>query len=111
MCVGATRLDADASFDREITHFYLRNEVRRQGLGREMIDKVLHRLASDGACSVVVRVMDGNPFAPFYEAVGASCHGKRDIVLYGHRIVEIVYAWWDIEGSRVVHNQTAGEAT
>ena len=99
MRVGPTRLDADASFDREITHFYLRPEVRRQGLGRAMIDQILRRLAADGVRSVVVRVMDGNPFAPFYESVGASCRGRREILLYGHRAVEIVYAWWDIEES------------
>ncbi len=111
MRVGPTRLDADASFDREITHFYLRPEVRRQGLGRAMIDSVLHRLAADGVRSVVVRVMDGNPFAQFYASVGADRRGTRDVELYGHRVVEIVYGWRNIEESCTAHDRTAGEDT
>ncbi len=111
MRVGLTRLDADASFDREITHFYLRPEVRRQGLGRAMIDRVLHRLAANGVRSVVVRVMDGNPFTQFYASVGAAFCGMRGVELYGHRVVEIVYAWRNIEESCTVHDRTAGEDT
>ena len=111
MRIGPTRLDADASFDREITHFYLRTEVRRQGLGRAMIDSVLHRLVADGIRSVVVRVMDGNPFAKFYDSVGADHLGTRGVELYGHRVVEIVYAWRNFEESCKAHDRTAGEDT
>ena len=73
-----------------------------------MIDRILHRLAADGVGSVVVRVMDGNPFAKFYDSVGADRRGTRSVELYGHRVVEIVYAWRNIEESCTVHDRTAG---
>jgi GNAT superfamily N-acetyltransferase len=83
----------------EITAIYLLDRVKRQGIGRRLLEGLLGALAERGHSSAGLWVLvDNHGTRRFYEALGGR-PGSRRLVTDGPAAMhEIAYIWDDISG-------------
>nr|WP_027315935.1 GNAT family N-acetyltransferase [Microvirga flocculans] len=78
--------------DAEIFVLYLLDRVKRQGLGRELMSRVLDHLFAQGCSSVGLWVLKDNLAARrFYEALGGRPGPEQSFDLRGQGVTEIAY--------------------
>jgi len=76
----------------EIFAIYLLDRVKRQGIGRRLMQGVFEHLAAQGIRSVGLWVLKDNlPARRFYEAMGGQAGPEQSLDLRGQMVVEIAY--------------------
>jgi ribosomal protein S18 acetylase RimI-like enzyme len=90
---GAER-EGDPNYQGELYAIYLLQEVKRQGLGRKLVDTVKHELCERGFSSMLIWVLKDNlPARKFYEALGGIYLREKPIEIGSQRLIEVAYGW------------------
>jgi ribosomal protein S18 acetylase RimI-like enzyme len=81
----------------EVSALYLRDAVKRRGVGRTLLQAELTSLAARGFTSSSLWVLAGNaPARRFYEAMGGRPSDTRTDTMGGLALDEISYLWDDL---------------
>lgn len=84
----------------EVYAIYLIHRAKRYGLGREMFEEVMGRLAAKGMRSLIVWVLEENHHARrFYEALGGRASIRVRSSVAGFPVIEQAYVWHRLGGS------------
>lgn len=90
---GGGERDDDPFYSGELYAIYLLHEVQGMGIGRSLAQTVLADLHAQGHNTVLVWVLDDNPFKHFYAALGATPVRERNIIISGAEYRELGYGW------------------
>ncbi|HEY1327905.1 MAG TPA: GNAT family N-acetyltransferase [Casimicrobiaceae bacterium] len=83
--------------DAELTAVYLRPELQRAGIGRQLVAAVVEAQRQHGATAMIVWLIAGNKAArSFYEALGARLVIEQPFQWDGLDLVEAGYVWQDL---------------
>jgi len=91
---GATRKPS-FGYDGELVSIYLLPEHQRQGIGRELVRRMVRTLHERGFERVLVRVLSANPSRHFYERLGAYSIGVTQVAVGDQELEESLYGWPD----------------
>jgi ribosomal protein S18 acetylase RimI-like enzyme len=90
----------------EVYVLYLLPAYHRQGIGRQLVEHVVERLAKLGMRSLLIRVLKVNELARrFYEALGGQLVLEEQIEEEGVVLDQVAYGWRD--GSELLHSHDA----
>jgi ribosomal protein S18 acetylase RimI-like enzyme len=93
VAAGAER-EGDPNYQGELYAIYLLHEVKRQGLGRRLVDAVMRELSERGFSSMLLWVLKDNlPARKFYEALGGIYLCEKPIEIGSQRLIEVAYGW------------------
>jgi len=93
--------DPDPRFAGELVAIYVLSSHRGRGVGTALVREVARFFLDTGRSSMVVWVLEQNPYRRFYERLGGSLEGRRIGVshrLGGGPLPEVSYGWHDIRG-------------
>lgn len=79
--------------DGELYAIYLRPEAQRKGLGALLVRQFVGELITGGFGSMAVWVLALNPSRRFYERLGGTLIGERQIERGGQTFTEVAYGW------------------
>jgi ribosomal protein S18 acetylase RimI-like enzyme len=85
--------DPDLPFDGEIYEVYVLTDYQDLGLGRRLCRAAANGLRRQGARSLTVEVLEGNPSRFFYEALGGKVTRRKDRPFAGLRLPSLIYGW------------------
>ncbi len=85
------------SYDAELYAIYLLREHQGSGLGRALVLALVDALRSEGLKSMVVKVLEKNPAALFYQHLGAQLVARESIEIGGARLEELILGWRDLD--------------
>ena len=71
----------------ELYSLYLLKEYRGQGLGKLAVEHARTQLGE----SMIVGVLDGNPYKVFYEKLGSPCNYQETVEIGGDSFQEVFY--------------------
>ncbi|MBS7812199.1 GNAT family N-acetyltransferase [Roseococcus pinisoli] len=77
----------------EVETLYLMDDFHERGIGRRLMRAMASHLASLGAQSAFVWVLEPNPSRWFYERLGAKLVAREDMVFAHQRTTQLAYAW------------------
>jgi len=93
---GGQARDGDQGYDGELYAIYILESRQKIGLGRLMASKIATSFLAEGMHSMLVWVLESNPFRRFYETLGAKQFSERDITIGGTVFTEVAYGWSDL---------------
>ncbi len=79
----------------EIRILYVSRLCHGSGLGRALFDACHFELARRGLGPLLVRVLEGNDASGFYEHLGGTFAGTKDIRIAGRHLKDRCYVWQD----------------
>ncbi|UCC18026.1 MAG: GNAT family N-acetyltransferase [Dehalococcoidales bacterium] len=80
----------------EVGDIYLLKESQRQGTGRRLMATVALRLKEYGHSSLLVWVLEDNPYRKFYEALDGQPAGEKVVEIGGRKLAEVAYGWLNL---------------
>ena len=92
---GGRRVPVEG-YEGEFYALYLLDEVKGQGIGRQLMAIMAERLLKAGTRTAVVWCLRDNPSRWFYERLGGTRVAERPIKFAGADLVEIAYGWHDL---------------
>jgi len=93
---GGPERDGDPNYSGELYALYLHPDYFRQGIGKQLVQTVAHRLIQDGMSSMLVWVLAQNPARAFYEALDGKYLYEKPVEIGGANLIEVAYGWPDI---------------
>ena len=90
---GGKERTGELGCDGELYAIYLRQVAQRKGLGTLLVRQCAHALDARGFGSMAVWVLALNPSRVFYERLGATVIGQKDIERGGQTFLEVAYGW------------------
>jgi ribosomal protein S18 acetylase RimI-like enzyme len=86
--------EGDLEYQGELNAIYLLQLAQGQGLGRRLVDQVMHELCKRSFSSMLLWVLkDNQPARKFYEAVGGETLRERPIKIGNQVLIEVAYGW------------------
>jgi GNAT superfamily N-acetyltransferase len=85
--------------DAELYAIYLLERAQRQGIGTALLKKLAESLLSKGFTSMIVWVLEKNPWRNFYERSSAQIVTAKDIQIGGVMLSEVSYGWPDLQAT------------
>ncbi len=96
-CGGGRNPDTRSPFQSELFGIYLLQEYQRKGLGQQLVHVLARWLQKQGSNSMLVWVMDKNPYRHFYEKIGGELLDQtRDVDYGGKKLTVVSYGWTDL---------------
>lgn len=93
---GGTSQSGDPNYPGELYAIYVLQEAQGKGVGRNLFDEVVKRLARSGIHSMILWVFrDNQPSRRFYEAMGGELLYEKEFELAGTKLTEVAYGWKD----------------
>jgi len=81
----------------EVYVLYLLPSYHRQGIGRQLTERVVERLSRQDMHSLLIRVLKANaPARRFYEALGGQLVLEEQIEEDGVVLEQVAYGWLDV---------------
>src|SRR5699024_885685 len=93
---GKERTGNYPDFTGELYAIYILEEFQRQGIGRQLLRPVLNDVCALEMTSVLVWVLEHNPAAEFYKAMGGVYVDKTNIEMAGKSYQEFAYGWKEL---------------
>jgi ribosomal protein S18 acetylase RimI-like enzyme len=90
---GGPERSGNPDYKGELYAIYLLQGAQGRGLGRQLADKVMERLQTNGYDSMLLWVLATNPARKFYEALGGQYVDSQTIRIGGAALVEVAYGW------------------
>ena len=84
-------------FDSSLTAIHVHPDHYQQGIGRQLLTAVIKTLQAQGCTSLWLSTLIGNPAQDWYERLGGVPIGEERYTVDDREIVEIKYAWSDID--------------
>lgn len=93
---GGPGRERDPDFAGELGAIYVRKAHQAHGVGRALVREVTRYLIGAGTTSMIVWVLEANPYRRFYERLGGTAARRRVAPVAGTQLQEIGYGWKDI---------------
>lgn len=85
----------------ELGAIYILQNYRRLGIGRDLVKSLVHEFLNRNYDSMIVWVLESNPYSRFYERLGGERIGS-DRTQIGSETYEIVaYGWRDLRSASI----------
>ena len=98
----------DQDYRGELYALYLLQQAQRQGLGRKLVDLVMHELCGRGFSSMLLWVLKDNlPSRKFYEAMGRVTLREKPIEIGRQIYIEVAYGWKNLKAYPKIHEEFA----
>ncbi|HEY96210.1 MAG TPA: GNAT family N-acetyltransferase [Dehalococcoidia bacterium] len=81
----------------EVGDIYLLKEYQQQGIGRRLMSTAALRLKECGHSSLLVWVLEDNPYRNFYESLGGILIDEKEIETGGRKLTEVAYGWQNLD--------------
>ena len=92
---GGRERQGDRIYSCEIYALYVLKHHQRQGIGAQLVSALGRRLNQIGIYSMLVRVLEHNPYRRFYEKLNGIYLRKQQMPLAGEMLDVVVYGWLD----------------
>ncbi len=86
----------DSDFLGELFAIYVLKKYQGQGIGRELVTRVVQGLLAQEMLSMLVWVLVANPYQRFYESLGGVYLRERTIDFAGESLHEKAFGWKDV---------------
>lgn len=86
----------DPDYTGELGAIYVLKSHQATGVGRALVREVARHLTGLGPTSMIVWVLEANPYRRFYEKLGGLVVRRRIVPVAGTPLPEIGYGWKDI---------------
>lgn len=96
--VGGPNRDPDPEFKGELGAIYVLKESQGKGVGRALVREVARHLIEIGTASMIVWVLEANPYRRFYEKLGGAAVKRRVVPVANIPLPETGYGWRDVRG-------------
>jgi len=98
--LGCPPREAGSGFTGELGAIYILKAHQGRGVGTALVGEVARHLLRLGRTSMIVWVLEQNPYRRFYERLGGVIVRKRtgESRIAGAPLPEISYGWSDIRG-------------
>ena len=96
-CGGGRNPDTRSPFQSELFGIYVLKQYQGQGLGRQLVHVLARWLQKQGSQSMLVWVMDKNPYRRFYSRIGGELLDQtRDVDYGGKKLTVLSYGWTNL---------------
>ena len=92
---GGYERQGDSVYDGEIYALYVRKNYQRQGVGTKLVSALEAQLNHFGIYSMLVWVLEENPYRRFYEKLNGMYLRNRRLPFAGEVIDVAAYGWLD----------------
>lgn len=89
--------DKKWGYSGELYAIYLNQKMQGMGSGKRLALAVARDLKTRGFGSMLVWVLEDNPYKRFYESIGGTYVGASEIDLGGKKLRESGYGWRDVD--------------
>lgn len=93
---GVAREDA-RDYESELYAIYVNQSMQRKGLGKRLVLSVARHLRVQGFNSMLIWVLADNQYKQFYESIGGTRVGMKQVTIGGATLLELGYGWRDID--------------
>ena len=83
-------------FQAELYAIYLLQEWQMRGIGQKLFERAVDDMQSRGYQSMMLWVLENNPACAFYQRMGGTRVGKKEIEIGGARLTEIAFGWEEL---------------
>lgn len=83
-------------FDAELGSVYLLKEYQGRGIGRNLVNNFVRELQNRAFNSMLVWVLESNPYRRFYESLGGKCLGKESTAIGLENFEKVAYGWMNL---------------
>ena len=98
-CAGGTNRSTDDSvYSAQLRSIYILERYRRRGVGRALLKSLVGELTENGFDSMIVWVLEKNPYRAFYEKLGGKYVRNQDIQIGGFTFEELAFGWSNLKG-------------
>lgn len=80
----------------ELYAIYVLPQWHKQGIGRQLVAAFSHWLVESGFATMTLWVLSANPHRSFYERLGGTVVGKKDVPMGVQTFEVLAYAWDDL---------------
>ena len=94
--VGGPSRDQDPDHGGELGAVYVLKSYQGAGVGKALVREVTRHLVQLGITSMIVWVLEANPYRRFYEKLGGIAAKRRVVPVAGTPLPEVGYGWKDI---------------
>jgi GNAT superfamily N-acetyltransferase len=91
--MGGRERSGDPLHTGEIYVLYILPAYQRRGVGRGLFSAAVRRLQDDGYPSLLIWVLEKNPWRAFYDAMGGKPLRTAELDIGGVKLVEVAYGW------------------
>lgn len=92
---GGLERDGNSVYQGELYAIYILEAYQGQGIGRQLVQAIAHKLAQMNIHTMLVWVLEDNPACRFYEAIGGQRVNQKAIERGGATLTEVAYGWTD----------------
>ena len=92
---GGYERNRDCIYSGEIYELYVLKNHQRRGVGSELVSALVARLNHFGIYSMLVQVLDANPYRRFYEKINGIFLRNSRIHFAGEDLGVALYGWID----------------
>ena len=89
--IGGLERSNNPNYEGELMGIYIQKEYQRQGIGKALINKVIGKLIKLKVNTMLVWVLENNPYRAFYDTLGGNVVDKKEheilklpVVAYGY---------------------------
>jgi GNAT superfamily N-acetyltransferase len=84
-------------FSGELYAIYIRKEAQRMGMGRRLVERVAQDMKLGGVGSMLVWVLEQNPYRRFYAMLGGEVVGQQTLSIGSREHPIVAYGWRDLD--------------
>lgn len=92
---GGYERQGDDIYNGEIYALYVLKNHQRQGIGAELVSALASKLNHFGIYSMLVWVLEHNPYRRFYEKISGMYLRKKRMPFSGEMLDTVAYGWID----------------
>ncbi len=103
---GGLNRNSNSIYQGEIYALYILATYQRQGIGRNLVQRIASQLSQSGLTSISVWVLADNPAIKFYQSLGGQQVAQKIIKVNGIEFAEIAYGWNDTQDLNIKYSNT-----
>jgi GNAT superfamily N-acetyltransferase len=90
---GGPERSGDPLYTGELYAIYILAHQQGQGVGRQLVTPLVHRLLQQGMQAMLLWVLAENPARKFYERLGGQLVHEKSMTIGGVPLLEVAYGW------------------
>ena len=94
---GGPERSGDPLYTGELYAIYVLAQHQGQGVGRQLVISLVHRLLQKGMRAMLLWVLAENSARKFYERLGGQPVYEKSVTIGGIPCLEVAYGWQDIQ--------------
>lgn len=94
---GKERSGAYPSYQGEVYALYLLKAYQRQGIGKEIVKRIVAYLHTQHLQGMLIWVLADNPSVGFYKIIGGKKLDEEVVHIGGTDLMEVAYGWGQME--------------